>query len=208
MARCAIGMAAMAFAIILTHSYQINTLRMIQPRRTAFHARPRIAPGIVSHRPVTSIKARMDKIINACPKRKGEKNVVFGFVDRNYLDEILARIEEGSPNHLVLDIREPAEQEEAGVLPYAVCVPASELETALDLSAKDWQIRYGFPKPKPDDEIVVYGENHPDSEYDPTHEQRTINVCTMLAKEYGFKLVQRYSQKFFDYFNDPFLSYF
>ncbi|GAB5353618.1 hypothetical protein AAMO2058_000050600 [Amorphochlora amoebiformis] len=138
------------------------------------------------------------------PKELGEK-IAFGMVDRDYLDDTLAKIESGSSEHLVLDIRETHETSDGSRIPYSMCVPASELESALDLSPKDWQKRYGFRKPRPDDEIIVYGEPKPDTEYDPEFQQRTITVCNMLAKEYGFKLVQRYSQSFFEYFNDPYL---
>eukprot|EP00466_Bigelowiella_natans_P007663 jgi/Bigna1/131682/aug1.15_g6390 len=139
------------------------------------------------------------------PKIKGEK-MTFGWVDKEYLDQSIANIEEGSTDHLILDIREPHELD-YGTIPYSMNVPASELETALDLSPKDWEMRYGFPKPKPDDEIIVYGEPRPGSQYDPEIQQRLISIASMLANEYGYKLVQRYSQSFFNYFNDPNMIY-
>eukprot|EP00954_Amorphochlora_amoebiformis_P021856 1349135-Amorphochlora_amoeboformis.AAC.1 len=91
------------------------------------------------------------------PKELGEK-IAFGMVDRDYLDDTLAKIESGqfyiyeksktppsqfksclvlgSSEHLVLDIRETHETSDGSRIPYSMCVPASELESALDLSPK------------------------------------------------------------------------
>jgi len=152
------------------------------------------------------MKARASIDVSKFMKEKGPKqsNMAYGRVDHSFLDWCTRMIEKGSMAHHILDIREEDELE-YGRIPYAQNVPESELEAALDLTPKDWEARYGYPKPKQGHVVVVYGEPPTGSEYCPLVQQRLMRVCNMLASEYGYKYVQQYAVSFYKFMINPYI---
>jgi rhodanese-related sulfurtransferase len=57
--------------------------------------------------------------------------------------------------YVLIDVREKSELA-YGTIPSAKNVPCSELESAEKLSQKDFKKKYGFPKFKHEDNIIIY----------------------------------------------------
>ncbi|KAJ5498027.1 hypothetical protein N7453_007078 [Penicillium expansum] len=64
-----------------------------------------------------------------------------------------------SPTHkpiILIDVREPAELKGTGVIPTAVCIPLASQGDALYLTPDEFETRFGFAKPDPEE-----GEGEP-----------------------------------------------
>jgi len=57
--------------------------------------------------------------------------------------------------YLLLDVRNPDEYAK-GCIPSARLLPLTEIEAALKMSDAQFEAQYGFKKPTPDQEIIVY----------------------------------------------------
>ena len=55
----------------------------------------------------------------------------------------------------LIDVREPNETEQ-GMIPSAVNLPLSELPNSLHLGSTDFKAKYGYEKPRKDQEITFY----------------------------------------------------
>lgn len=67
-------------------------------------------------------------------------------------DELSANLK----NYVVVDVRNPDEVERHGQIPGSHCLPAREVEEALDLDDQSFKDKYGFPKPSPDQTLVTH----------------------------------------------------
>lgn len=75
----------------------------------------------------------------------------------------------------MIDVREKDEVMQ-GSIPSAVNLPLTELSGALHLPPTDFLRIYGFPKPKPDQEIIFYCRSG----------KRSASACD-VAKRNGYK---------------------
>ncbi|KAL7267536.1 hypothetical protein RUND412_009870 [Rhizina undulata] len=70
-------------------------------------------------------------------------------------EEIGALAASRSPDHILIDVREPGEYQ-AGFIPTAINIPIGSAPDALSLSADEFEDRFGFAKPPADKELVFY----------------------------------------------------
>ncbi|PPR01174.1 hypothetical protein CVT24_006050 [Panaeolus cyanescens] len=70
-------------------------------------------------------------------------------------EELLPKTQSPSPNAYLIDVREPDEVIQ-GMIPSAVNLPLSVLPAALNLSSVEFKEKYGFDKPKKDQEVTFY----------------------------------------------------
>ncbi|KAL1667691.1 Rhodanese-like domain-containing protein [Schizophyllum commune] len=70
-------------------------------------------------------------------------------------DELLPKTTSPSLDAYLIDVREPNETEQ-GMIPSAVNLPLSELPNSLHLGSTDFKAKYGYEKPKKDQEITFY----------------------------------------------------
>ncbi|KAF5368336.1 hypothetical protein D9758_002372 [Tetrapyrgos nigripes] len=69
--------------------------------------------------------------------------------------ELKPKTESPDPNSVLIDVREPDEVMQ-GMIPSAVNVPLTVLGEALRLSPASFQEKYGFEKPRKDQEVTFY----------------------------------------------------
>ncbi|CAO1305562.1 unnamed protein product [Diamesa hyperborea] len=63
------------------------------------------------------------------------------------------------PNHpekLLIDVREPQEIVDTGIIPTSVNIPLSTVEDSLKLSAADFKSKFQREKPSPDTEVIFH----------------------------------------------------
>jgi rhodanese-related sulfurtransferase len=72
-----------------------------------------------------------------------------------HVPQVLAILENPSSSRLLIDVREPHEYE-ANTIPTAINIPIASQPDALLLSAEDFQDAFGFVKPPPSKEIVMF----------------------------------------------------
>ncbi|KAI4528474.1 Rhodanese-like protein [Schizophyllum commune Loenen D] len=70
-------------------------------------------------------------------------------------DELLPKTTSPSMDAYLIDVREPNETEQ-GMIPSAVNLPLSELPNSLHLGSTDFKAKYGYEKPRKDQEITFY----------------------------------------------------
>ncbi|KAI5835461.1 Rhodanese-like protein [Schizophyllum commune Tattone D] len=70
-------------------------------------------------------------------------------------DELLPKTTSPSLDAYLIDVREPNETEQ-GMIPSAVNLPLSELPNSLHLGSTDFKAKYGYEKPRKDQEITFY----------------------------------------------------
>ncbi|CAA7264702.1 unnamed protein product [Cyclocybe aegerita] len=70
-------------------------------------------------------------------------------------EELLPRIQNPSPNAYLIDVRERDEVIQ-GMIPSAVNLPLSVLATAFHLHHEEFKTKYGFEKPRLNQELVFY----------------------------------------------------
>lgn len=70
-------------------------------------------------------------------------------------DELLPKTTSPSMDAYLIDVREPNETEQ-GMIPSAVNLPLSELPNSLHMTSTDFKAKYGYEKPRPDQEVTFY----------------------------------------------------
>ncbi|KAG9665840.1 Rhodanese-like protein, partial [Aureobasidium melanogenum] len=70
-------------------------------------------------------------------------------------DSVKQLSESPDPSRVLIDVREPAEYE-AGFIPTAVNIPVGSAPDALFMPAHEFEDKFGFEKPKADQELVFY----------------------------------------------------
>lgn len=61
-----------------------------------------------------------------------------------------------SPSRILIDVREPSEIRSTGHIPGAKNIPMTSAPDGLFLPAEDFEEKFGWSKPKSDDELVFY----------------------------------------------------
>ncbi|THV05965.1 Rhodanese-like protein [Dendrothele bispora CBS 962.96] len=69
--------------------------------------------------------------------------------------ELKPKTESPDPNSFLIDVREPDEVMQ-GMIPSAVCVPLTVLGEALRMPSETFKEKFGFEKPKRDQEVTFY----------------------------------------------------
>lgn len=121
----------------------------VTSRHVSHHAQPRI-PSSVSEIQ-SSIQDHIDP-------RSGVVKTKKFVVTWQELEQML----EGGPNAVkLIDVREPKEVEETGLLPRAINIPLSTLKASLQLSPEMFEALYGVVKPTRDDPtpLVFYARS-------------------------------------------------
>jgi len=78
----------------------------------------------------------------------------------NY-ESLYAMMNRASGNIWLVDVREKAEVQKAGMIPQSINIPLSTLKRALLQDSDDFYSQYGIPKPRKTDEyLVFYSLNH------------------------------------------------
>ncbi|EJF66513.1 Rhodanese-like protein [Dichomitus squalens] len=70
-------------------------------------------------------------------------------------EELKPKTTQPSPDKYLIDVREPDEVLQ-GSIPSAVNLPLSQLATALHLPPEQFKEKYGFEKPRPNQEVTFY----------------------------------------------------
>ncbi|KAJ3267439.1 hypothetical protein HK104_005891 [Borealophlyctis nickersoniae] len=84
--------------------------------------------------------------------------------------------------YTLIDVREPAEVSDSGVIPTAHHIPVNTLLDALQLPASEFQAKYNFAKPTRDDHVVFYCRSG-----------RRSALAYDIAKGLGYGGVRNYS---------------
>jgi len=58
-------------------------------------------------------------------------------------------------NETIVDVREPRELEESGVIPSSINIPLGTIENTFNMSSEDFNEKFGRPKPNLNDSITV-----------------------------------------------------
>lgn len=61
-----------------------------------------------------------------------------------------------SPDRILIDVREPGELLQTGRIPTAKSVPISSAPDAFFMNEEDFEVKFGFPRPKESDEVIFY----------------------------------------------------
>jgi len=78
----------------------------------------------------------------------------------NY-ETLYSMMNRASGNVWLVDVREKAEVQKAGMIPQSINIPLSSLKRALLQDSDDFYSQYGIPKPRKNDEyLVFYSLNH------------------------------------------------
>eukprot|EP01111_Echinosteliopsis_oligospora_P011473 TRINITY_DN3797_c0_g1_i1.p1 TRINITY_DN3797_c0_g1~~TRINITY_DN3797_c0_g1_i1.p1 ORF type:complete len:158 (-),score=38.73 TRINITY_DN3797_c0_g1_i1:283-756(-) len=102
--------------------------------------------------------------------------------DNILLKSELEKIISSSPHeYVIVDVRNPQEVEQTGLIATANTIPLYELSEALNLDAVSFKDKYGFSKFKPDDKIIYYCKSG----------VRSAQACA-LTKANGFTNVINY----------------
>ncbi|KAF9649045.1 Rhodanese-like protein, partial [Thelephora ganbajun] len=70
-------------------------------------------------------------------------------------DQVKPKTEQPSPDSYLIDVREPDEVVQ-GSIPSSVNIPLSVLPGSLYMKAEDFEKKFGFKKPRRDQEIIFY----------------------------------------------------
>jgi len=90
-------------------------------------------------------------------------------------------------NYVLVDVRE-LEELKHGMIPTAKNLPMSELLEAFDLPEEGFKAKYGFDKPKKENNIIFYCRTGERS-----------RVATQLAIQKGFKKARNYFGSVYDW---------
>lgn len=85
------------------------------------------------------------------------------------------------------DVREPAEYE-AGYIPNAINIPVASAPDALFMPADEFEDKFGFAKPKADQELVFYCKAGVRS-----------SAAAQLAQQVGYQNVSEYRGSWLDW---------
>ncbi|KAJ1661085.1 hypothetical protein IWQ61_000074 [Dispira simplex] len=89
---------------------------------------------------------------------------------------------------VVIDVREPSEIQETGVIPKSQALPVGQVEEALGLGDQAFKQRYGFQKPLVNDQMVFYCRSGARS-----------GQAMEVAKRLGFRNAKNYRGSWLEY---------
>jgi len=84
-------------------------------------------------------------------------------------------------NYRIIDLREPVECKYEPSIPQAVHIPAEDIGRAFSMTVGSWPSKYSFPRPMPEDSIIVYAT--------PETEKKALKVYYQMTK-FGFPNVR------------------
>ncbi|EPQ60922.1 Rhodanese-like protein [Gloeophyllum trabeum ATCC 11539] len=102
-------------------------------------------------------------------------------------EQVKAKSQQPSPNSYLIDVREPDEVVQ-GSIPSAVNLPLSTIAADLNLDAAAFKEKYGFEKPKKDQELIFYCRSG----------KRSASAAD-VAKRNGFTNIFNYSGSWLDW---------
>ncbi|VDB84493.1 unnamed protein product [Peniophora sp. CBMAI 1063] len=132
----------------------VSTTRKSLPRAAANVVRTRM-PALIAIRSA----ARWNSTLT--PEQRKAALKERDNLDRDWIapklsyEDVKKRSEQPSPEAFLIDVREPDEVIQ-GSIPSSVNLPLSQMPGAWSVPAEEWQPRFGWPKPKRDQEIVFY----------------------------------------------------
>ncbi|EKM60887.1 uncharacterized protein PHACADRAFT_247105 [Phanerochaete carnosa HHB-10118-sp] len=102
-------------------------------------------------------------------------------------EELKPRTEQPTPDKYLIDVREPDEVLQ-GSIPSAVNLPLSVLANSLHLHHEKFKVRFGWEKPRKDQEIVFYCRSG----------KRSASACD-IAKRNGYTNILNYKGSWLDW---------
>ncbi|KAJ3552431.1 hypothetical protein NM688_g4155 [Phlebia brevispora] len=102
-------------------------------------------------------------------------------------EQLKPRTLQPTPDAYLIDVREKDEVMQ-GSIPSAVNLPLSELSHSFSLKDAEFERTYGFPKPKPDQELIFYCRSG----------KRSTSACD-VAKRNGYKNLLNYKGSWLDW---------
>ncbi|KAI0034900.1 Rhodanese-like domain-containing protein, partial [Vararia minispora EC-137] len=102
-------------------------------------------------------------------------------------EQVKQRSEQPSPDAFLIDVREPDEVIQ-GSIPSSVNLPLSQMTAAMQVPAEEWQTKFGWPKPRPHQEIVFYCRSG----------KRSASASD-IARRNGFKNILNYEGSWLDW---------
>ncbi|PBP26045.1 rhodanese domain containing protein [Diplocarpon rosae] len=71
-------------------------------------------------------------------------------------EDVKALVEKPDPNRILIDTREPAEVHASGTIPGSLNIPVSSKPDSFFMSAEEFEDRFGFERPRKDQELVFF----------------------------------------------------
>jgi len=102
-------------------------------------------------------------------------------------EEIKKRTQQPPKDAYLIDVREPDEIAQ-GSIPSAVSLPLSDMEHSLTLKEDEFLARFGYPKPKVEQEIIFYCRSG----------KRSATACEVAMRR-GFSNVNNYEGSWLDW---------
>ncbi|KAI0343898.1 Rhodanese-like protein [Trametopsis cervina] len=102
-------------------------------------------------------------------------------------EELKPRTEQPSPDAYLIDVREPDEVVQ-GSIPSSVNLPLSVLANSITLSAETFKQKFGWEKPRRDQEIVFYCRSG----------KRSSSACDIATRN-GFTNILNYTGSWLDW---------
>ncbi|KAF8895049.1 Rhodanese-like protein [Gymnopilus junonius] len=96
-------------------------------------------------------------------------------------ENFLPKTQNPSPDSYIIDVREPDEVVQ-GMIPSAVNLPLSVLGGALHTNPKEFLEKYGFEKPRQDQEVIFYCRSG-----------KRSSTATDVAKRNGYTNIHNYT---------------
>ncbi|PQE23262.1 rhodanese-like domain-containing protein [Rutstroemia sp. NJR-2017a BVV2] len=102
----------------------------------------------------TTVKELKDE--NAREKATHEKEEHLGPTKKYTFEQIQDIVSSPSPHTHIIDVRTPREVEETGRIPTALNISITTAADAWFISEEEFEERYGFERPKKDEEVIFY----------------------------------------------------
>ncbi|KZT74829.1 Rhodanese-like protein [Daedalea quercina L-15889] len=102
-------------------------------------------------------------------------------------EELKPKTQQPSPNKYLIDVREPDEVLQ-GSIPSSVNLPLSVLPNSLNMDAAAFKEKFGFEKPRRDQEVVFYCRSG----------KRSASACD-VAKRNGYTNLYNYQGSWLDW---------
>ncbi|KAL1952175.1 hypothetical protein VTO73DRAFT_1324 [Trametes versicolor] len=133
--------------------FRLALARSAGTARTVSHVRapvvsPRIALGL--RHESTKVSDERKKVLQARDALQGDwdaKEITY--------EELKPKTQQPSPDKYLIDVREPDEVLQ-GSIPSAVNLPLSVISSAFHLPAAEFKEKFGFEKPRLDQEVTFY----------------------------------------------------
>lgn len=86
-------------------------------------------------------------------------------------------------DYVLIDVREPNETDNYGMIPSAEKIPLGDIlqDKALELTSEEFEEKYGFEKPGKDDKVIFYCKSGSRS-----------NMAAQVADSVGFDNIKNY----------------